>query len=300
MLGNPYYQTVSFVPRLMLIRFGKVVGAILLLFTMGMLVARPLFYRMASKPFEYLKKAVKPKRNRRIPQKLSPLWIELLSMLKSIDKVFSNVGVLISIPLLTFLLNKIFLAMNTRSTGEYMIVAFNVLIIMLISLNSNCKLASVYSRDGRSSYLIKTQPVKYHVLLVSKLVPSALTVCLSLIGTMVLFFSTVHLRPIDITTLILALMLIYLAHMFYSAEQDIMNPQSEIYATMGEHENNPNEMRSSVTAFIISFVIAGATFLLLSEGRGYVYLKLLLVGLAAVLYCAWSFFDKIKLYYKEK
>ena len=93
---------------------------------------------------------------------------------------------------------------------------------------------------------------------------------------------------------------IYLAHMFHSAELDIMNPQNEIYATMGNYDGNPNETKSTLLAFIIAFVTAAATFLLLIEGRGYVYLKLLLVGLAAAIYCAWSYFNKIKLYYKEK
>ena len=39
--------------------------------------------------------------------------------------------------------------------------------------------------------------------------------------------------------------------MFYSAEMDIMNPQAEIYATVGNYDDNPNEMKATVTAFII-------------------------------------------------
>ena len=88
--------------------------------------------------------------------------------------------------------------------------------------------------------------------------------------------------------------------MFFSAQLDIMSPQTEIYATMGNYDNNPNEMKSTLLAFLISFLTAGATFLLLLEGRGHVYLKLLLVGLFAAGYFAWSYFDRIKLYYKEK
>jgi hypothetical protein len=57
---------------------------------MGMLIVRPLFYKMASKPFEYLKKLVKAKQNRKISSKLSPLWVETLSIFKSIDRVFTT------------------------------------------------------------------------------------------------------------------------------------------------------------------------------------------------------------------
>ena len=300
MLGDPYFHIALFKPGPMFLRFAKVIGVAAVLFGLGMLIVRPLFYKMASKPFEYLKKNVRAKKNRKLPSRLSPLWVETLSLFKSIDKVFSSVGVLISVPILIYLLNKIFLAMNTRDLGEFMIVAFNVLIIMLVALNSNCSMASIYSRDGRASYLIKTQPVKHYVLLASRLIPIVVTVFASLIATMFVILSTTKLPVEDVIMLIASLILIYLAHMFFSAELDIMNPQTEIYATVGNYDNNPNEMKSTLLAFLIAFVTAGATFLLLNEGRGHVYLKLLLVGLAAAAYCAWSFFDKIKLYYKEK
>ena len=86
----------------------------------------------------------------------------------------------------------------------------------------------------------------------------------------------------------------------FCAQCDIMNPQTEIYATMGEHENDPNEAKATVSAFLISFLVAIATLLLLSEGRGMVFEKLFFVGLALCIYETWMFFSKIKLYYKEK
>ena len=300
MLGDSYYLISLFKFLPMLLRFAKLLGVSAVLFAAGMLIVRPLFYKMASKPFEYLKKKVKPKKNKMVSSTLSPLRVEIVSMTRNIGKLFSTVGVLISVPLLIFLLNKIFLAMNTRDTGEYMIVAFNILIIMLVSLNGNCSVASIFSRDGRSAYLIKTQPVKHYVLLASRLIPTALIVVLSLIATAVVIVLTTKLAVEEVVVLMLAMILIYVAHMFYSAELDIMNPQYEIYATVGTHDGNPNETKSTVLAFIAAFATSVATLLLLIEGRGYVYLKLLLVGLFAAVYCAWSFFNKIKLYYKEK
>ena len=300
MLGDAYFQITLFKFGPMMLRFANLLGLIAVFFGASMLIVRPLFYKMASKPFEYLKKKSKPKKNRKISGKISTLWVETLSIFKSFDRLFASVGILISTPLLVYLLNKIFLAMNTREMGEYMIMMFNILIIMLVSLNSNCSVASIYSRDGRASYLIKTQPVKHYVLLVSRLIPIAAVVCISLIATMVVILNTTSFLVSDIVMLTLGMIFIYLAHLFYSAECDIMNPQYEVYATMGNYENNPNEIKSTVLAFIIAFVTAIATFLLLIEGRGDVYLKLMIVGLLMVLYCAWSYFNKIKLYYKEK
>ena len=105
---------------------------------------------------------------------------------------------------------------------------------------------------------------------------------------------------LDCFTLVVGLGYIYFAHMFYCAETDIMNPQFEVYATMGDYESNPNETKATVSAFIISFVCAVLVFLLLLEGKGETYLKVFLVGLAAMVYRIYMYFSKIKLYYKEK
>ena len=93
MLGDPYFYVVTFKAGSMFSRLGQLVGITAALFIAGLLIVKPLFYKMASKPFEYLKKEVKPKKNRPVSPKLTTLWIESLSMVKSIDKVFANVAV---------------------------------------------------------------------------------------------------------------------------------------------------------------------------------------------------------------
>ena len=79
-----------------------------------------------------------------------------------------------------------------------------------------------------------------------------------------------------------------------------MNPQNELYATVGTSETNPNETKATVTAFLISFVTAGVIFFLLTEGSNGTYLKLVFVALAALIYRIARFFSTLKLYYKEK
>ena len=88
--------------------------------------------------------------------------------------------------------------------------------------------------------------------------------------------------------------------MFYSAQLDLMNPQRRLYASVGSTVSNPNETKSTVFAFLISFLTAAAIFLLLFEGEGHVYAKLIFVALGVLIYRTWMFFSMLKLYYKEK
>lgn len=272
----------------------------LVCFTLGILVVQPIFYKMASKPFEYLKKQVAAKKNKRISSKITPFYNEFIKVFKDSNRMFSNVGIMISIPILIFFLNKVFLAMNTKETGDYMVIAFNILIILLVALNANTYAASIFSRDGRSAYLIKVQPTNPALLLFAKLLPNTLFCIISFAITFVILTITTSLNFADSLLLIWAILFIYLAHLMFCAQTDIMNPQTEIYATMGESESNPNENVATITAFIISFVVCVATLLLLGEGAGKVFEKLFFIGLAVLIYETWLFFSKIKLYYKEK
>ena len=314
-LGEEYdIIHVAFPIMATLIRFVILLLITLILLGVGILISHPLFYKMASKPFEYLKKAVKPRKNVVRSSRLTTIFNEAIIAIKNPSRMFSNVGILISIPLLTFLLNRLFFAMNTDETGDSMVVAFNVMIILLICLNANASAASIYSRDGRAAYLIKTQPTNANILLFSKLIPDAAFCIVSLIITGGILVFSSNLGTLNAIILTLGIIFIYCAHLMYCAEQDIMNPQYEIYATVGASDNNPNETKATLTAFIIAFLVGGATMLLLldkSETLGSInisdnlvlkteYLKIFLVGLAVMVYRVYLYFSKIKLYYKEK
>ena len=274
--------------------------ATLSLLGLGLLVVRPLFYKMASTPFEYLKKSVKPKKNKARAAFFSSIYTNFLVTVKNTSEIFTNVGILVSVPMLIYLLNKIFLAMKTREMGDHMIIAFNILIMLLIVLNANCSIASLYSRDGQSGYLIKTLPSNYTMPVLTKLLPNTAFGFLAIAATSVILLLTLPLSIGEIVLIIVSIELIYLAHMFYSAQLDLMNPQNQLYASVGSSVSNPNETKSTVWAFLISFAVAIAVFLLLDEKRGYVFEKLLLVAIAAFVYRITTFFSMLKLYYKEK
>ncbi len=290
--------TLPFVPTLL--RFLALVGSTAVLLAAGILVVSPIFYTMASKPFEYLKREVKPKKNVSIKREVSPTVNELRMVIKNSTRMFSNVGILIAIPIMIYLLNKTFLAMNTRELGDYLVVTFNILIILLVLLNGNTYASSIFSRDGRSSYLIKVQPTHPILLILAKLIPNTLFCLTSIVATTAILLMSARLGVTETIILMVGVTFIYLAHLLYCGELDLMNPQAEIYAATGTHEGNPNETRATVSAFITSFVIAAIMLLLLIEGRGNVYMKLMIVSFVVLLYRGWMFYRKIKLYYKEK
>ena len=90
------------------------------------------------------------------------------------------------------------------------------------------------------------------------------------------------------------------AHIFWSAEMDIMNPQNDQYGTMGEHSKNPNETKSTVLAFLIALLAAGISLLLFRENEVLCWIKFCAAGVALLALKLFTYIKKIQVYYKEK
>ena len=165
---------------------------------------------------------------------------------------------------------------------------------------TNIDLASVYSRDGASSYLNKVQPAPYAVLLYSKLFFPML---ISLIGTMVsvrVFAGFTALTSFEATMVGVAIYATSLIHLFSAAESDIMNPQYEQYATFSDQTSNPNESFSAIFAVILSALLAVVGLLLSLKSNDGVWLKVALVTSAFAAFKVITYLSKIKAFYKEK
>ena len=265
------------------------------------LCSKPLFYRMASTPFEFKKKdKLQKKANRKSTPFFSAVKKEFIIGARS-NAFIKLGGVLVVImPMAIYLLNKLYSAMDTRFIGTQMTVCFNIIIILLIMLMTNIDIASVYSRDGSSSYLNKVQPAPYAKLLLSKLLFPSIIALVGLAFTVNIFAIESGISRGDATLIGVMIYGVYVAHLFSSAESDIMNPQYEQYATFNDQANNPNETGAGVSAIIMSAVVFAIALFLSTRNDAGVWLKLAIVGVLFAAFKVFTYLSKIKAFYKEK
>lgn len=231
---------------------------------------------------------------------LASLYKEFILSIRVPEIIISNFVLFSVPPLAIFLLNKVFSAMTTRLVGNYMVIAFNVLIILLLFLSSSVNIASIYSREGKSSYLLKSAPVNYTKNLLSKLIINSVVILASVLATGIVFGSTNKQGYLGAWLLFIAIYLIYLAHVLWSAELDFMNPQDKIYASSGTSISNPNETKSIIIAFVIAFVFAFISFFLLNENIRIGFFKLFLIAAIFFGVRLYLFVTKIKVYNTER
>lgn len=303
-----------------LLTVGKVAilfAVCIVLYVIGYFVSRPLFFIMMSKSFEFNKDKGKEKKNRKHLPFVSFNIKEFKVSIRSVEVSINYLLVYITVPILILILNQIFIAIDKSLFGVYMSYAFNILIIVLPLLLSNSLVATLYSKEGRAGYVKKTKPVNPVKPLIAKLTFNIVCVIPSVVFS-VLFFSSYTnicaasnpelLIPLGMTNtiiLIISILLLYYAHLFCSATLDIMNPLNELYATSGTVDNNENENKASIIAFVLSIIFAGFSFILFNEaitsnnGLSTVCYKLLFIASLFALYFISNFFLKIKAFYAQ-
>lgn len=278
-----------------------ILGIIVVCFVLIYVLSKPLFLRMISTPFEYKKKEkIKNKKNKKLPAFISAVKTQFKIIFRSSNVMYNVLAVAVITPIAIYLQNKIIGAMDTRILGNYMGITFNILIVLLMTLSSNSSIASVFSREGNSAYLNKVNPVPYIVPLTAKITFNASVNIISIITSSVVIQFTTNLTLIQTLLLCLTLVFVYIAHLCWSAELDIMNPQNHQYQTTGESQKNPNENHATLYGFLLSAVFAFLTFFLMNENIEIVFIKLLIVSALIMAARVWLYVTKVKLYYKEK
>ena len=278
-----------------------VIFGIALLVVLCFLLSQPLFYKMASKPFEHTKKMkVKESKNEKVPVLFSAVKKEWLVALRDNTALVLFTQLVVLMPLAIAVLNGLYATMKRDVIGVQMTVAFNFLIVLLFMLSANIRLSSAYSKDGFSAYLNKVQPSTYGSLLFAKLTVNMAIGLLGVIVTTIVYSIYCDVSGVSYPLFAATSYLFFVAHLFWSGELDIMNPQYEQYATFSEQSNNPNENKSSLLTFAIGFLAALVLFLLALEGPTVAWIKLLIFSVVFTAFRIFSYFIKIKVYYKEK
>lgn len=209
----------------------------------------------------------------------SMMWKDTLMAIRTPGTLVSDYVLIMTGPFAILLLNKLFQSINTSFMGDKLVVIFNILMFTMIPLVTNVAFASIYSREGESSYLLKASPSNYMKTLSAKLVLRWVLMTVSLVLTTIVFSKYCDVffnKPWYIFGAVLCL---YTGHLIWSAELDFMNPQDQLYKEVGEGNiSNPNENLSGILAFLITFLFVGVGFFLMDESIRNVYPKLLAIG----------------------
>ena len=287
------------------------IGAAGILGLIAFLLIRPFYFKMMNKTFEFDKNPnLVQKKNIRHKKYVTFANKEFKLSFRDFDISGSYLAIYLIVPILLFFMDKVISAISTSMRGDNIAIAVNLLLTILPLLASNSTIATLYSKEGRTAYITKTNPVNPFVPLTSKLLFNLIFCIPSIVGCAIIFGNFLSgAEPVKIIIPILfalSVLLLQYAHIFFCAAQDLMNPQNEAYATTGSDFNNPNETRATIAAFVASFIVAILFYFMLSESMAsyddYISAFVRLFILSAALFAGflYLFIKKVQVFYFEK
>lgn len=302
--GNIHYVLTGLTFIKTLISLGVVVVFGLIVF----FLIKPFYFRMINKSFEFDKTPITAqKKNIGHKRYITFANKEFKLSFRDFDISGTYITIYIIVPLLLFFMDRVISAISTSLRGDNIAFAVNLLLTILPLLASNSTIATLYSKEGRSAYITKTNPVDPLLPLISKLLFNLLFSIPSIIACSIIFANFSGLGGGLALIFALSVLLLQYAHIFFCAAQDIMNPQNEAYATSGSNFNNPNETRATIVAFVFSFIISFVFYFFLQESyREYdgdysaAFVRLFIASVILFAGFLYLFVMKIKAFYYDK
>ena len=286
-------------------------GAAALLGLIAFLLIRPFYFKMMNKTFEFDNNAnLVQRKNIKHKKYVTFANKEFKLSFRDFDISGSYLAIYIIVPILLFFMNKVISAISTSMRGDNIAIAVNLLLTILPLLASNSTIATMYSKEGRTAYITKSNPVNPFVPLTSKLLFNLIFCVPSIVGCAIIFGYFVDgsnsFKIVAPILFALSVLLLQYAHIFFCAAQDLMNPQNEAYATSGSDFNNPNETRATIAAFAISFIVAVFFYFMLTESiatyNNYLsaFIRLFIISAALFAGLLYLFIKKVQVFYYEK
>ena len=286
--------------------WGIMLASVSALLALSFAVARPLFIYMASRQFEYEKRTVKPRANRVHKKRTSPFFESLTMELKSSTFVISSIIQLVLPAIAILFLNKLYASMNTNYSGQVMTKAFNLLVMMVMTLAFNNTYASIYSKEGAARNILKTRPQKPIYTLFGRILFRAAVIVVSTLAVVIVYANVSSAKTSEIILMGMITLLVSEAHLLWCAEMDVMNNYADQYQTVGIQFDSPNERNATIISFLLAAFFAVMYYFVSDAGlfgqNGSV--SSLLKGLfVAILFTAarvYLFVTRAKLYFVEK
>ena len=146
------------------------IGVIGLLTLFAFLLIRPVYFKMIYKTFEFDKNPqLAAKKNVKHKKYVTFANKEFKLSFRDFDISGSYIAIYIIVPILLFFMDRVISAISTSMRGNNIAIAVNALLTILPLLASNSTIATLYSKEGRTAYLTKSNPVNPFIPLTSKL-----------------------------------------------------------------------------------------------------------------------------------
>lgn len=278
----------------------SLLGLIAVLVIVNALLSKPFYDKMiatsSSRGGGHHKKE---KKNHRYPKWLSSLHYEFVRNFRDERLIIATLVCVVTMPLLSLVVNRFYGSFNTRAMGDTLIYLFNFVFIMVVVTSHNTSSSYIYSKDGPSWTVNKTMPVDPKVSLSLRLVYNFVASLLIIIPSSILFFTTKHAEGRSPVLFIFTIIFLSTFHSVLSASYDFSHSKNKDKADIGSEIMNGHTMVSLALGFIITIAMALFIVITTLTGSSSKELRFFVLALVMLVIELFYFFRKIHLTYQE-
>lgn len=245
------------------------------------LLAMPLYFRIVcdvkdrERKTEHITKAFKKEK----PFKTFFVK-EFKSITRNSSRLVSTVISTLNFPLIMYVINAILAKMNTNDMGSRLIIAFNIVIAITLLAGNNALTATAISSEGAEFAVLKTAPSKTYKIAWAKILLNLGISIFSIIIAFVILGLITNIGFGNLLMLFVVIVSLNTAHVFWSFQYDLLEPNLSDYALTGNLNNNKNMGRSMFTGVLmaVGFAFIGAFFLFENFTAGWIRLLVISIG----------------------
>ncbi len=265
-------------------------------------VAKPFYFKAVSSTVEAGRnKRHKPRHHKRNNIFLTFFRKEFKLFMRNSQSLNSAVVTILTFPLLSYVFNFILAAINTNVLGDFLSVAFNVMITLSILSTHNANSASALSSEGNEFSILKTAPSNTMIIAWAKIAVAEIVNVIALLTTFVMLTFTTELSLSNLGLMTLVLFLMTSAHIFWSFQLDVTNPKILDYAMKGGDGvvNNSNVAKAVIFGFFTATITGVLVLLLLMDGFVSGWLRIILLAAAFFAARLYLFRRNLKVYFND-
>ena len=264
------------------------------------LIARPFYFKAVSSTVE----AGRTQKHKHRVHKHNNLFLtffrkEMKLFFRNSHSVNSAVFTILMFPFLSYVFNFILLIINKNALGDFMSVAFNVMITLSILSANNANAATSISSEGSEFAILKTAPSNTSVICWAKIAVTMLVNLVALAITFIMLTFTTTLSTNQLILMAIVLVFMTTGHIFWSFQLDVNNPRMIDFATKGSVVDNINIAKAVVIGFITATLTGVLCLLLLWDNMAFGWIRLIGISLAFLVARIFLLKRNIEVYFNE-
>lgn len=266
-----------------LIVLGVLIGLIVLVAGLAM----PLYFSLASKSSEQAN--VKKHKGGNVAHKnifFTFVKKEWLLSVRNINDFINSYSFMVATPYVLYIMVSIFTAIDRNELGLSMTTAFTGFIALILASASNTSSALAITKEGSEFVLLKTSPANTSNMAWAKiffnLIFSSIMLIISF-AVIVIFCDRIQ-NTTNIWLMLIAVLFINAALVFWSFQIDIMNPKLREYASTNDSSSINNAAESIKIGLICTIAFTILSVLFLMDGENVIWQWGRILGISFVFF----------------